>query len=293
MFMKPTRRRDGVELSARWRDRLHIARTVAPAVALAFLIDLLLTRASLPGVLGLLSVYLLLFLAYFFIGRWIGKHTWPKRGQAFARSLLRRRIKRRHEFLFLSDRPDRSLPTLRRVWEVVGFAAGVSIILSTLLSLIGLTPTSLFVSAIVLPLVLPMVITAFAFVLVPYWLFTRLGYRIVDPVRWLVLPLSRGYADRLKLSNGALVLLATGAVFNLAFRAGQSNAAAIATALTLVLRVVAVVVVVAATAVAYYQREERRVAHELELESITMGIRDGRGMSDGDFLPRLPPVKAA
>jgi hypothetical protein len=291
-FIRRSRRRGGVQLSARWRDRLHVTRTVAPAVVIAFVIDLMLTRATFSGFFGLLTAYLFLFLVYFFVGRWIGKHLWPQRGQAIARTLLRRRIKRKHEFVFVCDRPDRSFTTLRRVWEVVGFAAGLSVILSTLLTLIGLTPTSLLVSAIVLPLILPMVITALSFVLVPYWLFARLGFRIVDPVRWLILPLSRGYADRLKLSNGALILLATGGVFNLAFRAGQSNAAAIATALTLVLRVVAVVVVVAATAVAYYLREERRVAHELELGSLTLGIRDGRGMTDGDFLPRLPTQKS-
>ena len=62
MFITHRPRRSAVELSARWRDRLHIARTVAPAVAIAFVIDILLTRTSFPGFFGLLSVYLVLFL---------------------------------------------------------------------------------------------------------------------------------------------------------------------------------------------------------------------------------------
>lgn len=281
-----------MQLSQRWRDRLHIARTVAPAVAVAFLIDIFLSGTSFKGFARLLTLYLVLFVLFFYIGRWVGKHTWPKRGKRLARSMLDRRVKREHDFMFLSDRPDRSFKTIQRVWEVVGFAAGLSVIISTLVGLVGLSSASLVVSAIVLPLLLPMLITALAYVLVPYWLFARLGFRIVDPVRWLVLPLSRRYADRLKLSNGALILLAIGAVFNLTFRAGASGSVAVATAFILVLRTVAVVVVIAATAVAYYLREERRLAHELELEAIEIGIRDGRGMSDGDFLPRLPKPKA-
>lgn len=280
-------------MSARWKERLRIARTVAPAVLIAFLIDVWLARTSLAEGLGLLSVYAVLFVIFFAVGRWIGKRSWPKRGQALARAMLKRRLRRKRDFVFVSDRPDRTFTTLRRVWEVVGFSAGVSVLVSTLLGLLNLTPSSLIFAAVVLPLLLPMVVTWFAFVLIPYWIFARLGFRVVDPVRWLVLPLSSRYADRLKLSNGALVLLALGAVFNLTWRAGVSGPEAVAQALTLVLRVVAVVLVIAATAVAYYLHEERRISHELELESIGFGIRDGRGMSDGDFLPRLPPPRKA
>ncbi|HUR69583.1 MAG TPA: hypothetical protein VM370_10085 [Candidatus Thermoplasmatota archaeon] len=279
-------------LSERWRNRLHITRTVAPAVVVAFVIDLLFARPNVGEFVGLLSGYLVLYVLFFAFGRWLGKHTWPRRGHRLARRMLRRRLRRRNEFVFVSDRPDRTFSLLTRVWEVVGFAAGVSVLFSALLSLIGLSERSLSIGNKVLPLLVPAVACWATFVLVPYWLFARLGFRIVDPVRWLVLPLSRRYADRLKLSNGVLLLLAAGAVFNLAFRAGASSGEAVATALILVLRVVASVVVIAATAVAYYVREERRVARDVEDEALTMGIRDGRGMSDGDFLPRLPAPKS-
>lgn len=275
-------------LSAAWRERIAIARTVAPAVALAYALDIALTDTTLRQSLGLLGAYVLLFVTYFFIGRWFGKYTWTKRGKAFSRWVLKRRVRKEKAFLFLSDRPDRTFTTLQRVWEVVGFAAGTTVIITTIPQLVGASVPF----ATTIALLLPIVATWAAFFLVPYWLFARLGFRIVEPVRWLILPLSRRYADRLKLSNGALALIALGAVFNVTFRAGAPGGAAVEEAIVLVLRNVAVVVVIAATAVAYYNREERRIAHELELESLQFGIRDGRGMSDGDFLPRLPKPKA-
>lgn len=284
-------------LSERWKGRLSIARTVAPAVLVTFAIDVFLQPVSFIDSLRLLAAYVVLFVFYFIIGRWLGKDVWPGRGKALTRRLLRRRLKRK-EVLFLSERPDRSFTTLRRVWEVTGFAAGLSVIFSALLALLGLElqnavapVVGLTAASILTPLLIPLLVTFASFILIPYWVFARLGFRIVDPLRWMILPLSQRYADRLKLSNGVLILAGAGLAFNLAFRAGLTSSAAVATALVLVLRTIAVVLVIAATAVAYFQREERRVALDVEGEALDMGIRDGRGMSDGDFLPKLPPPK--
>lgn len=262
-------------------------RVVAAAAALTFLIDILLTRPTLGGFVGLLAGYAVTLPIFFLIGRWLGKYAWPDRGLALARAMLRRRMKREHDFVFLSDRPDRTMLVARRIWEVVGFAAGVSVLFATLLSVLGLPALTIAVG-----ILLPIMMVWAGFVLVPYWLFIRLGFRIVDPVRWLIFPLSRRYADRLKLSNGALILLALGASANLAFRAGASGPEAVFKSIAYALRVMSVVLVISATAVAYYTAEERRISNQLELECLSMGIRDGRAMSDGDFLPRLPPPKA-
>ena len=292
--MNGARRRGSVALSERWKARLAIAQTVAPAALLAFTLEVALERSDLGESLRLFAAYVVLFILFFVLGRWLGKYVWTDRGKALTRRLLRRRL-RRKELVFLSDRPDRSFTTLRRVWEVVGFAAGLSVIFSALLGLLGLELSEAVAplvgirfASVVTPLLVPLLVTFASFVLIPYWLFARLGFRIVDPVRWLISPLSRTYADRLKLSNGFLILAGAGLTFNLAYRAGDTNTEAVVTALILVLRNVAVVLVIAATAVAYYLREERAVARLLEHEALEMGIRDGRGMSDGDFLPRLP-----
>lgn len=271
----------------RWRERLYIIRPVAAAVAIAFTLDVVLTRPSLGGVAAAVFAYLISATFFFFLGRWFGKHTWPKRGRKMARAMLRRRVARGKEFLFLSDRPDARRSTPQRMWEGFAFAAGGSLLFTTILSALGLPPLSLFTAGFLVPVTM----VAVSFVLVPYWLFSRLGIRIVEPVRWLILPLSRQYADRLKLSNGFLILLATGASLNLAFRSGAKDFQALSGVLSYILRIAGVVLVISATAVAYYNREERRVAHELEQEAIQMGIRDGRGMTDGDFLPRLPTPK--
>lgn len=271
---------------------------MAPAVAIAFALDVALSETTFVQSLSLFAAYVILFILFFVMGRWLGKYVWPDRGKALTHRLLRRRM-RKKEIVFLSDRPDRSFTTLRRVWEVVGFAAGLSVIVSVLLGLVGLSLATvvaplvgLTLASILTPLLVPLLVTFCSFILMPYWLFARLGFRIVDPVRWLVLPLSRTYADRLKLSNGFLVLAAAGLVFNLAFRAGFTGTDAVVQALVLVLRNVAVVLVIAATAVAYFLREEKRVARELEAAALEIGIRDGRNMSDGDFLPKLPPAKS-
>lgn len=270
----------------RWAERLHVFRTVGAAALLAFLVEIALRRPTAGAVAAGAAGYTVVFVVYFAFGRWLGKRTWPRRGLALARSMLRRRLAREHEFMFLSDRPDRAHSTARRVWEVVGFSAGVTILAVTTLILLEsplVTPAAALLPALTL---------WGSFVLVPYWLYTRLGFRLVDALRWLVLPFSRRYADRWKLSNGTFVLLALGATANAAIREGADGADAVVTALVQVLRVVASILVIAATAVAYYVREERRIAHELENASIGMGVRDGRGMSDGDFLPRLPAPKA-
>ena len=228
-------------------------------------------------------------LAFFWaVGWWLGTRTWPRRGARLLRRTLRRRIREKSEFMFLSDRPDRQLPLYRRVWEVVGFSAGLSLMVTGGLILLDAPALTVRVVAALLPAA-----TLWgSFLLVPYWLFSRLGIRIVDPVRWLILPLSRRYADRLKLSNGALALLGVGAIVNVAMREGATGPVAVTVALTDALRLVASILIVAAAAVVYYIRDERGLAHQLELEAIQMGLQDGRGMSDGDFLPRLPKRQA-
>lgn len=260
---------------------------VSAAAAVAFLLDLALARpAHALEVAARLVVFLVGAGVAFGVGAWLGSQTWPKRGRRLARWMLRRAMRGRSpKLVFLSDRPDFRPTTPRRVVEVVGFCAGASVILAGALILAGLrAPAALGTLAGSL-----LLITLWgAFVLVPYWAFARMGLRQVDAVRWLVQPMSRRYADRMRLSNGALLLIALGVVFNVAFRAGLSGDAALVAGLRTLAGMVASILVVAATGVAFYTRRERALVRELEREALAMGVRDGRGMTDGDFLPRLP-----
>ena|SRR5438067_1073439 len=220
------------------------------------------------------------------IGWYLGTRAWPRRGRQLANVLLRRAMRAKtRPIVLLTDRPDFPLSVTRRLVEVVGFAAGSTIIAVAALTIAGFSTTGLDYGT---PVFLLLALWS-SFILVPYWVFGHMGLRQVDPVRWLVQPMSRRYADRLRLSNGALLLLALGMVFNLALRARESADIALVNGILVIAHVVASVLVTATTALVFYLRGEHALVREVEEEAVRDGIRDGRGMSDGDFLPKLPP----
>ena len=255
------------------------------AVLADFLLDLALAPAT--GPLGVVARGLsFLFgaaLAVLF-GWWLGARVWPKRGPRLTSRVLRRTLRAKSKpLLVLTERPDVPPSLWKRVLEVVGFSAGISVILAAILALLGAGPNAVRgISALATILAL-----WGAFVLVPYWSYGRMGVRVVDPIRWTILPLSRRYADRLKLSNGALALIGAGLVFNLAFRAGASEDVAFLAALSTVATTVASVLIIATSAVTAYSTREMGLVKALEAEALALGIRDGRGLTDGEFLPRV------
>lgn len=279
-----------MKLDTAMEDRTRVLRTVAAAAGIALALDIVLDALQGPveagTVLGLVLFYVILTPVFLAVGWWLGTRAWPKRGTALTRSLIRRRIAAK-KMIFICDRPDarRSLP--RRIWEVVGFSAGISIMGIALNQLLSPPP----LGQLFLLTLLPLLTLWGAFAIVPYWQLSRLGLRTIDPLRWTIIPIGRRYAERARLSNGALVLLGAGAFVNVLFRAGATGLDAVSSVIAVVIRTVASILVIAAAAVAYYHRGEFARSHALELEAIQMGVRDGRGMSDGDFLPRLPPPK--
>lgn len=271
-------------------ERLRaVAAPVALAILADFSLDLLLAPAGSWIELVARAISFLAGTVFtFLIGRWIGLRAWPKRGRRLTSRVLERMLRGKHKpLIVLTDRPDRAPTRWRRVLEVVGFVAGVSIILTSLLPVLGAPPN------LVRGLggVFALLALWGSFALVPYWTAIRMGLRVVDPVLWTVTPLSRRYADRLRLSNGALVLVALGVFVNLAVRAGASQERALVEGVSTVTTIVASVLVMAATAVAYYSTQEHALVRELEAEVVGLGVRDGRGMTDGQFLPRVPALK--
>lgn len=231
------------------------------------------------------AVFSPLFLLF---GMWLGRRSWPRRGRRLARHVLKRAFRQEtRPLVFLTDRPDVAPHLGRRILEVVGFAAGGSVVVAALLPLLGFDG----VNVLALAALLSLFAVWASFVLVPYWLFARMGLRQVDPVRWMVEPVSRRYAGRLRLSNGALLLVALGASVNLAFRAGASGEAALVDGVRVLVSLVASIFLIAASAVVFYSQKEKGLVKEFEAEVLGYGIRDGRGMTDGDFLPRLPGPK--
>ncbi len=264
----------------------EIALAVGGAIIASILLDVLVNppaefREFVNRVLG--SVTRIAFALA--VGAYLGARSWPKMGRKLGVILLRRAVKARVQpMLVLTDRPDFHPFTWRRILEVVGFAAGTTSIVTTILAITG----SQGVRISLISNLFVLLALWGSFVLVPYWTFAGMGVRRVDPVRWIVEPLSRRYAQRMRLSNGALLLVALGLIVNLAFRAGASGEEAFVDGLRVLGHLVAAILVVAATAVAYYKRAERGVLLDLEAEALALGIRDGRSLSDGDFLPRVP-----
>jgi hypothetical protein len=259
------------------------------AVALTFVVDLaLVTPTSWLELLVRVVGFVLAAALQVALGAFLGRRSWPKRGRRLARLLVKRAFRAdAPPLVLLSDRPDFEPHLGRRVLEVLGFAAGASVVLAAVLPFLGLATWNVFALAGTLTL-----FTLWAsFILVPYWLFARMGLRQVDPVRWLVQPMSRRYADRLRLSNGALLLVALGASVNLAFRAGASGEQALVAGIQGLVRLLASILLVAASAAVFYSQRERALVKEFEEEVLAYGVRDARGLSDGDFLPRLPPPR--
>jgi hypothetical protein len=267
------------------RRRKRLVATVALAVVGDFVLFSVFApeQRNLPLAARIVT-FLFATVFWFVVGVYLGRRVWPRHGKRLARYLLARTVTQKAPpLVFLTDRPDFEFSLARRLLEVVGFAAGsVVIVIAILVFTGGGTLAQLVSSGLGI-----LVALWGCFVLVPYWVFGHMGLRRVDGVRWLVVPMSRRYAERLRLTNGALLLLAFGLIFNLSFRAGASGDAAVIDGITTVGHTVASVLVAAATALAFYVHDEHKLIRELEGEAIEMGILDGRGMTDGEFLPRL------
>lgn len=262
----------------------EIAFVVGSAAIVSILLDALLVPPTEP--LELLARFLGSFTRLGFailFGLWLGKRAWPRRGRRIGRWFLKRALRgKARPVILLTERPDVVPRTPRRILEVVGFSVGMTILVATALTLGGLRNVGFAV-----PAGLFILLSLWgAFVLVPYWTFARLGLRRVDAVRLTVEPLSRHYASRLRLSNGALLLVALSLTVNLGFRSGLPGQEVLLNSLRFVGHLVAAILVIAAAAVAYYARAERAVVLELQKDALQLGVKDARPLTDGDFLPR-------
>lgn len=275
----------GGEPAARRHRLPGLVGPVALAVAADFALDTLVSGRGRGLVLGArVAGFLLGALVAVALGWYLGAYSWPHQGRRMSAYLLRRALRSsaRRPKVFLTDRADFTPSLARRVLEVVGFAAGSSVIVAVALTIVG---ASAELVAVLVQSLFTLVALWASFVLVPYWAFGRMGLRAVDRERWLVQPMGRRYADRLRLSNGALLLIAFGAVVNLAFRAGRAPDAAVLDGIVTVGRIIAAVLVTAASAVAFYLRREPALVADLEAEALRDGAIDGRGLTDEQFLP--------
>ena len=259
--------------------------TVVVAAALAFALELVLDPPAGQRAVTLRGVGFVFGAGVaYLIGWFLGARVWPRRGEQLALRLLQTRLKvRRAERLrvYLTGRRDFRQSTPRRILEVIAIAGGGPIIVLAVLALVGVGEATQ--AAVAGPLAL---IGLYAsFLLSPYWVFSRMGVREVDTVQWTIRRMSRSYADRLRLSNGALLVLALTLTITLAYRAGADREEALLGGLLTVARLTASVLVVAAAGVTHHLRAEPAMTERLEAAALAAGVIDARTMLEAEFLP--------
>ncbi len=231
-------------------------------------------RISLGAVIGALTVSFVSLLVSIGVGAWMGRRVWAVRGDRLARRLLVRYAHPERHDLVLTGRPDFRVTTRRRVWEATVFVASLQVLAFLVLG--SFIPTLV----VALPAFVFLVGSTFAAVLlVPHWVFARLGLRRVDRARFTVEPVTRVYSDRLRLSRGGLVVIVLGVGGAIIRRAGLDDVQAAVTLASLIVDAIAYTLVATVAAVAFYSREEPLVASTVARHAISLGARDGRGES--------------
>lgn len=275
----------GAGLKRRLREvSADLVRPIAGATLFVFVVQFVTTGVYTVGAaLAFLVLDSVLVALSLVVGRWIGRRLWPRHGLALTRRLLRGYAKT-HERgdLLLTGRSEFVQSMRRRIFEATALIAGLNLLL--VFAVAPFLPVTGRVATGILPLVLTIYLTV---ALVPHWTFARLGLRRVDHARFMVSPLTREYSDRLRISNGAVVLLALGIGGFVLRQQGATDVQAGQQIVSSGLTIVLLSVILVATAVAFYQREETGVVEAAAREAIAMGFRDGRGESEGELAAKL------
>lgn len=225
------------------------------------------------------------YLIAYFLGWYLGASVWPRHGGTVARKLLESYAKNpeRGE-LVMTGRPEFHRTAARRIWEASALMASLSVLYVLVTRYFVALPGTLAGSVLAL-----VAIAYLSIFLVPHWSFARLGLRRVDRARFIVQPLTRDYSDRLKLSNGALVVLVLGAGGFILRQKGATDAEAMTQMVALALITIPFILLLAASAVAHYQRRERVVLDSLARDAVRLGYRDARGENEADIFRSARP----
>lgn len=265
-----------------------LATPILGAIGFVFALNLVLGflatgRLSPLAVLANLAGSFLTFLVAFLVGRALGKSFWPVAGARLSRRLLATYAKRpEHGDLVMTGRPEFRATRAKRVFETSALVAAILVLyVEVARTFVPLSGTALFfVPALVATLLLTVA-------LVPHWAFAALGFRRLDRARFIVKPLTRDYSDRLRLSNGALVVLVIAISGVVLRQAGATDVQVFIEILQLILSIIPATVVLAASAVAFYARREPRVLEQMARDAISVGFYDARGENETEILAHL------
>ncbi len=211
--------------------------------------------------------------ASIFVGRFLGIFLWPRLGLAATRLALRFHLRRRSHGALLHLTPFQDFPsnTLRKTAEATAFAVGLAVLIGGGIVLALTTPGSRVLTVVACVALLGAV--ALTFVLVPRWLFSRLGARIEEQGRFIVRSLAEEHGRVTHVSDGAIVVFALFFGVNVLAASMDRLEGGLAVA-ALILALASVSVVMMATGAAYFAREEERLVKDLANYAKRIGFNE-------------------
>lgn len=207
-----------------------------------------------------------------FTGRFLGERLWPALGGSHAALVLRMYAswaRRRGARMSITPYADFVPSRARQTWEAMSFASALAVLAgASMLYMIELDSSLLpwlSLGALVL-------CAALTFVIVPHWVFARLGLRIHEPERHIIRSVAESYASFVRISNGTLLLGAAFYGMNVLMLGRMPRLeSGFMVALT-VSGVLALSLTLFGTAAAYYRRHEEQLVKRIAAEARRVGF---------------------
>lgn len=205
-------------------------------------------------------------------GRLLGERLWPVFGGWTSVAVLRIYVRwgqSRGTKLVIAPDADFMPGRFRQTWEAMAFASALAILAgATLLDVThGSTAWLPWMSLGALVLCI-----ATTFLLVPHWIFARLGLRLWQPRRFIAMSLAESYAGFVRVSNGTLLVFAAYYGFRVMRDLSPTFEGYMLVAITFG-ALLAVSVAVFGSAAAYFHRHEERVLKYVAAEARAMGFK--------------------
>lgn len=221
-----------------------------------------------------------LSLASIFAGRLIGEKAWPILGSRVCRLVLRLYTKwgyRKGARLLIAPDADFVPGPLRQTWESMAFATGLAVATgATILFATQGAPRTLLWASIG-GLVLCGTLTV---LVVPHWVFARLGLRLWEPRRFLSTSLSESYSGLVRVGNGTLLIGAAIYGVNIvAQRAPRMESYSLVA--FAIAGVLGFSIAVFGTAAAYFQRHQEKLVKQVAADARRLGFTNLRNEFDG------------
>lgn len=203
---------------------------------------------------------------------WIlGEKLWPWLGRATAIYALRGYVwwaRRKGARLVIATDADFEAGRLRETWESMAYAMALAVLSGAVILVVthGEREELPWLSLGALALC-----AATTFILVPHWAFARLGLRVWEVRRFVVVSLADSYGHWLRLSNGTLLAVALAYSYKLVADASP-RADSLSTMMLSFVGLLAVSVALFGTAVAYFHRRETEVVHAIGVEARRLGF---------------------